>query len=100
MNPHLNHFNGLLGLPELLKDGNICYEDLPVLNRFWNPTTGRSTACWAHVLGPCHYQDCHFAARGDHTGGDNYTDELANNVVPLLGQVMNIPSLYMKARYS
>jgi hypothetical protein len=66
MNPYLNHFNGLHALPELLKTGNVCYEDLPVLNRFRNPTTGKSTVCWAHVLGPCHYQDCYFAARGSH----------------------------------
>jgi hypothetical protein len=87
-NPYLNHFNGLLALPELLKAGNICYEDLPVLNWFRNPTTGKSTVCWAHVLGPCHYQDCYFAARGGHPGCDNYMDKFANNVVAMLGQAV------------
>ncbi len=55
MNPYLNHFIGLLVLPELLKAGNVCYEDLPVLNQFRNPTTGKSPVCWAHVLGPCYF---------------------------------------------
>ncbi len=88
MNPYLNHFNGFLVLPELLKAGNVCYEDLPVLNWFHNPTTGESTVCWAHVPGPCHYQDCYFAARGGHPGCDDYTDKFAGNVVAMLGQVV------------
>jgi hypothetical protein len=45
MNPYLDHFNGLLVLPELLKNGKVCYEDLPFLNLFRNPTTGRATVC-------------------------------------------------------
>ncbi len=88
MNPYLNHFNGLLALPELLKAGNIHYENLPVLNRFHNPTTEKSTVCWAHVLGPCHYRDCYFAARGGHPGRNNYMDKSANNVVAMLGQAV------------
>jgi hypothetical protein len=88
MNPYLNHVNGLLALPELLKAGNIRYEDLTVLNRFCNPTTEKSTVCWAHVLGPCHYQDCYFAARGSHPGRDNYMDKFADNVVAMLGQAV------------
>jgi hypothetical protein len=88
MNPYLDHFNGLLVLPELLKDGNIRYEDLPVLNWFQDPTLGRSTVCWSHVLGPCHNQDCYFAARGSHLGHDDYMEEFANNVVAMLGQAV------------
>ncbi len=88
MNPYLNHFNKLLALPDLLKAGNICYEDLPVLNWFRNPTTGKSTVCWVHVLGPCHYWDCYFAARGGHPGREDYTDKFAHNVVAMLGQAV------------
>jgi hypothetical protein len=88
MNPYLNHFNGLLALPELLKSGNVCYEDLPVLNWFRNQPTGKSTMCWAHVLGPCHCRDCYFAARCGHPGRDDYRDKLADNVVAMLGQAV------------
>jgi hypothetical protein len=88
MKLHLNHFNGLLALPELLKAGNVCYEDLPVLNWFRNPTIGKSTVCWAHVLGPCHYRSCYFATRDGHLGRENYMEKFAKNVVAMLGQVV------------
>jgi hypothetical protein len=88
LNQYLNHFNGLLVLPELLKAGSVCYEDIPILNQFRNPNTGKFTVCWAHVLGPCHYWDCYFATRGSHLGCDDYMDDFADNVVAMLGQAV------------
>ncbi len=53
MKLYLEQFNRKLLLPDLLVAGNLCYDDLPTLERFRNATIDKSAVCWAHVLGPC-----------------------------------------------
>jgi hypothetical protein len=51
--------------------------------------TGRSTVCWAHVLGPCHYRDSYFGVQGGHPGRNDYTDEFSDSVVVILGPALS-----------
>jgi hypothetical protein len=81
MNPYLAKTNGKLFPPALLDAGNIRLEDLPKLEKIRNERTGRSTMCWAHVLGPCHYADCYFGSRGGHPDQVDYTDQFADKVL-------------------
>ena len=43
MNPYLELTNGKLLLPSILDAGKIRLEDLPGLDKYKNPTTGRNT---------------------------------------------------------
>jgi hypothetical protein len=63
MNPYLELSNGILLLSSILTVGNIRMEDLPGLNKYTDPTTGRKTLCWEEVLGPCHFPDCYFGQK-------------------------------------
>ena len=69
MNPYLELSNGILSLPSILHVGKIKMEDLPGLNKYKDPTTGRHIFCWADVLGPCHLSECYFGKKGDTPSG-------------------------------
>jgi hypothetical protein len=65
MNPYLELSNGVLSLPRILDAGKSTMNDLPRLDKYKDPTTGRQFFCWAEVLGPCHFPECYFGKKGD-----------------------------------
>ena len=85
MNPYLELSNGILLLPSILTAGKIRMEDLPGLDKYKDPTTGRNAMCWAKVLGRCHFPDCYFGQKGGHPDHANYSDKFAEQVVQVLG---------------
>ncbi len=89
MNPYLAMTHGKLLLPALLDAGNICLENLPMLEKYRNKTTGCSTICWTHVLGPCFYADCYLRSQGGHPTKTDYKDQFADQVVLVLGPAVS-----------
>ena len=85
MNPYLEMSNGVLSLSRILDAGKITMNDLPGLDKYKDPTTGRHIFCWAEVLGPCHYPECYFGKKGGHPQRADYSDKFADQVVQTLG---------------
>ena len=69
MNPYLELSNGVLSLPRILNAGKIGMDDLPGLDKYKDPTTGRHIFCWAEVLGPCHFPECTLEKKGGTPSG-------------------------------
>ena len=85
MNPYLELSNGVLSLPRILNAGKIGMDDLPGLDKYKDPTSGRHIFCWAEVLGPCHFPECYFGKKGGHPQRADYSDKFAEQVVQVLG---------------
>ena len=79
INPYLELTNGKLLLPSILDADKIWLEDLPGLNKYKNPTTGRN------VLGPCHFLDCYFGQREGHPDRADFSNKFVEQVVQVLG---------------
>jgi hypothetical protein len=85
MNLYLELSNGVLSLPRILDAGKITMNDLPGLDKYKDPTTGRHIFCWAEVIGPCHFPECYFGKKGGHPQRADYFDKFAEQVVQVLG---------------
>ena len=97
MNPYLKLSNGMISLPSILSVGMIWMEDLPELDKYKDPTTGRNTMCWAEVLSPCHFPDCYFGQKGGHPDRADYSDKFAEQVVQVLGSGVAARMVAMRA---
>jgi hypothetical protein len=97
MNPYLEFSNGVLLLPRILDAGKITMNDLPGLEKYKDPTTGRHTFCWAEVLGPCHFPECYFGKKGGHPQWADYSDKFADQVVQILGPRVAARMVEMRA---
>ena len=60
-------------------------EDLPGLEKYTDPTTGRHICCWAEVSGPCHFPECYFGKKEGRPDQKDYSDKFAEQVVQVLG---------------
>jgi hypothetical protein len=94
MNPYLELSNGVLSLPRILDVGKITMHDLPGLDKYKDPTTGRHTFCWAEVLG---FPECYFGKKGGHPQRADYSDKFADQVVQILGPGVAARMVEMRA---
>jgi hypothetical protein len=82
MNPYLELSNGVLSFPRILDAGKITMNDLPGLDKYKDPTTGRHIFCWADF---CWAEVCYFGKKGGHPQRADYFDKFAEQVVQVLG---------------
>jgi hypothetical protein len=81
MQEYHEKFKGRVMMTKILNGANTSFDQLPVLQEFWNPTTKKNELCYNHVMGVCSNRRCWYK----HAARTQITNSFAGDLQQLCG---------------
>jgi hypothetical protein len=91
MAPVLKKFGGRVMIQEVMENAGVWWGDLPVMEKYRNPTSGHNELCLNHVCGRCRWGDsCEFIK--NHAKKEELSDDFVDRLVKVLKPGLEVMS--------